>query len=75
MRCVYVLASVCILSACACVGTGGGLNSISKTNPMLPGLRVTDVKALPGPPASPPFGGELGVWKYTLHGSATWSLV
>lgn len=61
--CVLVLAS--ILGACA--GTGGGLNSMSKTNALLPGMSVAEVKALLGPPTSTQFVGERLVWKYALH--------
>jgi hypothetical protein len=60
-----IIASVFLAGGCA--GTGGGLNSISKTNQLSPGMKPADVKAVLGDPSQTQFIGEKWVWKYSLH--------
>ena len=55
------------LCLCACAGTGGGLDSVSKTNRLLPGMGLGEVKALLGAPSQTQFVGEKLVLKYSLH--------
>ena len=50
-----------------CAGTGGGLNSMSKTNQLAPGMSTEEVKALLGEPSQTQFISEKWVWKYSLH--------
>jgi hypothetical protein len=50
-----------------CAGTGGGLNSISKTNKLMPGMSTNNVKNILGDPSQTQFISEKWVWKYSLH--------
>ncbi len=62
---ILITLSATLLGACA--GTGGGLNSVAKTNRLLPGMSVADVKTLLGEPSQTQFVSEKMVWKYSLH--------
>ena len=50
-----------------CAGTGGGLNSMSKTNQLTPGMSAKEVKELLGEPKQTEFISQKWVWKYSLH--------
>ena len=50
-----------------CVGTGGGLGSISKTNQLSPGMTSSQIKAVLGEPSQTQFIGDKWIWKYSLH--------
>ncbi|MCO6414091.1 MAG: hypothetical protein J5I92_15235 [Thiogranum sp.] len=65
MRLLCLLAVLTSLAGCA--GTGGGLNSASKTNELAPGMDSKDVKDLLGEPSQTQFISEKWVWKYSLH--------
>jgi hypothetical protein len=62
-----VVIALAMIALAACAGTGGGLNSVTKTNRLLPGMSPQEVKKLLGDPASAQFVGEQLVWKYSLH--------
>jgi hypothetical protein len=52
----------------ACAGTaGGGLNTVAKSNQLLPGMSIAEVKTLLGSPSQTQFVSERMVWKYSLH--------
>ena len=51
----------------ACAGTGGGLNAVSKTNQLSPGMNSAEVKAVLGEPSQTQFISDKWVWKYSLH--------
>lgn len=51
----------------SCVGTGGGVGSISKTSQLLPGMSPAEVKSTLGEPSQTQFVADKWVWKYSLH--------
>ena len=62
---MVLIMNLLILNGCA--GTGGGLNSISKTNQLMPGMNANNVKNILGSPSQTQFIAEKWVWKYSLH--------
>lgn len=62
---ILVTVTATLLGACA--GTGGGMNSVAKTNRLVPGMSVADVKTLLGEPSQTQFVQQKMVWKYSLH--------
>ena len=66
MRAAIIAALLPMLFACA-AGTGGGLNSIQKTNRLSPGMNPSEVKAVLGDPGQTQFVSDKWVWKYSLH--------
>ena|SRR5437588_230182 len=64
-----VIASVVVTLSLlvGCVGTGGGLGSVSKTNQLAPGMGAADVRAVLGEPSQTQFVSNKWVWKYSLH--------
>ena len=65
MKFLWLVATALVLTACA--GTGGGLNAVTKTNDLVPGMTVPQVKNLLGDPSQTQFVGDKMVWKYSLH--------
>ena len=51
----------------SCAGTGGGLGSIAKTNLLVPGMSVDEVKNILGEPSQTQFVADKWVWRYSLH--------
>lgn len=68
MKKYYLLFLVLILTT-GCAGYGGGLGigTISKTNKLVPGMSVQEVKQILGDPGQSQFVKDKWVWKYTLH--------
>ena len=62
---MVLIMNLLILNGCA--GAGGGLNSISKTNQLMPGMNANNVKNILGSPSQTQFIAEKWVWKYSLH--------
>lgn len=67
MRFKLYLSSLALLFLTACAGTGGGLNSISKTNQLSPGMTAAEVRVVLGQPSQTQFISGKWVWKYSLH--------
>lgn len=68
-RSVLFLLCASVLALSSCAGTGGGLNSLQKTNQLVPGMKPQEVKAVLGEPSQSQFIGDQWVWKYYLHQS------
>jgi hypothetical protein len=62
-----ILITVVLTLITACAGTGGGLNSVTKTNQLAPGMPPSEVKAILGDPSQTQFISDMWVWKYSLH--------
>ena len=64
---LFIILITNILFLGGCAGTGGGLNSISKTNQLMPGMTTNEVKNILGDSSQTQFISEKWVWKYSLH--------
>ena len=62
----FIIFTLFIMLA-GCAGTGGGLGSVSKTNQLVPGMTLDQVKSIMGEPSQSQFVADKWVLKYSLH--------